>query len=154
MEDYEEYNDDYNENVENMFGDERNVYERVGMRGDINVDIDMIGMEKKKSQKTPLERFIESVNAITLQIINEKNMLSQGDLKIILETITSLNKPEYKNPTGYVLGYMASNGGFNMVGEKIFDIFDLLEFLEDKSVKPEDVIRYARLWLKIKDNLN
>ena len=155
MEDYEEYNDDYNENVENMFGQERNVYERVGMRGDVNVDIDMIGMDKKKpSQKTPLERFIESVNAITLQIMNEKKMLSQGDLKIILETITSLKKPEYKNPTGYVLGYMDSNGGFNMVGEKIFDLFDLLEFLEDKSVKPEDVIRYARLWLKIKGNLN
>ena len=154
MEDYEEYNDDYNENVENMFGQERNVYERVGIRGDVNVDIDMIGMDKKKpSQKTPLERFIESVNAITLQILNEKKMLSQGDLKIILETITSLNTPEYKNPTGYVLGYMASNGGFNMVGEKIFDLFDLLEFLEDKSVKPEDVIRYARLWLKIKGNL-
>lgn len=56
MEDYEEYNDDYNENVENMFGQERNVYERVGMRGDVNVDIDMIGMDKKTITKNSFRK--------------------------------------------------------------------------------------------------
>jgi hypothetical protein len=108
MEDYEEYNDDYNENVENMFGQERNVYERVGMRGDINVDIDMIGMEKKKSQKTPLERFIESVNAISLNLISTENIIDQIDRKILLESIKNLEKPEYKNATGYIFGYIVT----------------------------------------------
>jgi len=154
MEDYEDEYYEEDDNMENRFEHERNVYERVGFRGDINlVDINQEGLDKKKSQKTPLERFIESVNAITLSLINDKNVLSYDDLKIILESINLINKPEYKNPTGYILGYMVSNGGFKMVGEKIFDIFDLLEFLEDKSVKPEDIIRYARLWLKIKGNL-
>ena len=149
MEDYEEDNEENNDNMENMFGQERNVYERVGIRGDIDIELGG-GLEKKKSQKTPLERFIETVNAITLQIINEKNMLTQGDLKIILESISLVNKPEYKNPTAYVLGYMASNGGFNMIGEKIFDIFELLEFVQDKTVNPEDIIRYSRLWINLK----
>jgi len=159
MEDYEE--DEYNEynEYENQFEEETenigmeaevNAFERMGVRTEFNMPF-MDNLDKKnKLKKTPLERFYESVNGISLQLL-EKNKLSQGDVTYILESIVKLDKPEYKNATGYILGYIVSGGGNKINKKKLLEVIELLtDFLEDKSVQAPDIIRYSRLWINLK----
>lgn len=150
-EDYEDQ-DEYVEDVEeeNRFQAEVNVFERVNRRDNIDIDIDIgIGPKKNRTQETPIERFVKFVNAIALELTNE-NHLSENDVRYILEKIRVINKPEYKNPTAYILGYIATNYGGNQINkDKLIECFNLLDKLADKSVTQPDVIRYARLWMNL-----
>ena len=60
--DFDDYNDYEEEHVQE-FRVERNAFERAGIRNDIDVEIEDIE-KKSRTKKTPLERFVESVNAI------------------------------------------------------------------------------------------
>ena len=142
---YEE--DDYVQEQE--FGQERNVFERVGIRNDfIDIDIDR---KKSRTQKTPIERFVENTNAISLDLMNSLNILSDADIKIILESIRLVDNPEYKNPTGFILGYFATNGGNKIDKKKLKKTFDIIEDekIVDTTVSQADVVRYCRLWLNL-----
>ena len=151
-EDYNEYEDEYEDEYEKednieMKG-EVNAFERTGIRNDFNM-LDVENLDKKsKLKKTPLERFYESVNGICQQLL-ERNKLVEGDIRIILENIGQLDKPEYKNATAYILGYIVSGGGNKINKKKLLDAIDLLEYLEDKSIQAPDIIRYSRLWINL-----
>ncbi len=134
---------------EQEFGQERNVFERVGIRNDL-IDID-IDKKKSRTQKTPIERFVENVNAIALDLMNSLNIISEGDIKIILESIRLIENPEYKNPSAYILGYIATNGGNKIEKRSLKETFEIIEEgkIEDSSVTQPDVIRYCRLWLNL-----
>jgi hypothetical protein len=151
-EDQDEYidEDEYKDEEENRFQAEVNVFERVNRRDNIDIDIDIgIGPKKNRTQETPIERFVKFVNAIALELTNE-NYLSEDDVKYILEKIRKVNKPEYKNPTAYILGYIATNNGGNKINkDKLIECFNLLDKLVDKSVTQPDIIRYARLWMNL-----
>lgn len=150
MDDYEPYED--NDIAGGIEVQERNVFERVGLRHDVDIDIDP---EKKRTQKTPIERFIEFTNAIAFDIVSKnKKLLNEQDIKIILQSISMMSRPEIKNPTAYILGYIATQGGNEINKDKLLATFDMLENLEDKSVQPPDVIRYSRLWLSFYNNLS
>ncbi len=143
---YEE--DDYVQEKE--FGQERNVFERVGIRNDF-MDI-YVDKKKSRTQKTPIERFIENVNAIALDLMNSLNIISDLDVKIILESISSVDNPEYKNPTGFILGYFATNGGVKINKKNLKKTFDIIEEekIMDNSISQPDIIRYCRLWLNLR----
>jgi hypothetical protein len=145
---YNQYEEDY-ENEDNIqMEGEVNAFERVGLRNDFNM-IDLENLDKKnKLKKTPLERFYETTNAICQQLF-DKNKLSEIDIKNILENIGKIDKPEYKNATGYILGYIVSNGGNKIIKKKLLDSEDILDNLEDKSVQIPDIIRYSRLWMNL-----
>ena len=152
---YNEYENQFEEEGENEnenigMGPEVNAFERMGVRNDFNMPF-MDNLDKKnKLKKTPLERFYESVNAICQKLL-DKNKLSQGDIKFILESIGKIDKPEYKNATGYILGYIVSGGGNKINKKKLLEAIDLSsDFLEDKSVQAPDIIRYSRLWINLK----
>lgn len=143
---YEE--DDYVQEQE--FGQERNAFERVGIRNDfIDIDIDK---KKSRTQKTPIERFVENVNAIALDLMNSLNILTDVDIKMILESISLVDNPEYKNPTAFILGYFATNGGHKIEKKKLKKTFDIIEEeqIVDTSVSQPDIIRYCRLWLNLR----
>lgn len=72
-----------------------------------------------------------------------------------LDDMTTLSdhmeKVELKNPTAYILGYIA----FTIDGELTLKSFnhvvnDILPLVSDKSVKPIDIVRYARLVSNLK----
>ena len=74
--------------------------------------------------------------------------MSEYDKDLIMSNIKNLDKPEYKNPLGYILGYYASK--YDKTMEMIFDSLDTIngmsaEYPVFKINKP-DIIRYARLW--------
>jgi len=148
---YNEYENEFEEEGENIGMEaEVNAFERMGVRTEFNMPF-MDNLDKKnKLKKTPLERFYESVNAICLQLL-EKNKLSQGEVTFILESIIKLDKPEYKNASGYILGYIVSEGGNKINKNKLLEAIDLTtDFLEDKSLQAPDIIRYSRLWINLK----
>ncbi len=148
--DFDDYDDDYNEEPMQEFRDERNAFERAGIRNDVDIEIEDIE-EKSRTKKSPIERFIESVNAISLDIISRENILDENDRKILLEYIKKLEKPEYKNATGYIFGYIVTNGGNEIDKLKLSKLVRLIQrnLIADSSVQPPDIIRYGRLWQNI-----
>jgi len=110
--------------------------------------MDVFGMNKKFDAKG---HFKETVNAIVQQLKEDKIRLSGNDLEQLIDRIdTSLKEPQYKNATAYVLGYIASEGGREINRKNVSQVFKtILKTVSDKSVKEEDVLRYARLWYNI-----
>lgn len=109
--------------------------------------MDVFGTNKKFDAKG---HFKQTVNAIYNQLREERMGLSGEDLNKLIELVDILDKPQYKNPTAYVLGYMASNGGESINKQNFNNILKTaLKSVSDKSVQSEDVLRYARLWLSL-----
>ena len=86
---YDNYDEDYEK--EDIIQEEVNAFERVGGRNNFDL-LDTENIDKKnKLKKTPLERFYETVNGVSQKLL-EENKLSEGDIKIILQTIGLLDK--------------------------------------------------------------
>ena len=65
-----------------------------------------------------------------------------------------LNKLEYihfKNPSAYILGYIASESGRNILESRVNYCFTkVLPLVElDAGLQRPDIIRYARLWTNL-----
>jgi hypothetical protein len=109
--------------------------------------LDVLGMNKKFDAKG---HFKETVNAIAQQLREDRIKLSGNDLEQLIETVDILNEPQYKNPTAYLLGYIASEGGRDINRKNVNNVFkNVLKSVSDKSVKEEDVLRYTRLWYNL-----
>jgi hypothetical protein len=105
------------------------------------------GIAKKFDAKG---HFKETVNAIAQQLREDGFRLSNDDITQLIENVEKLNNPQYKNPTAYLLGYVASSGGRVIDKKTVNNVFNnLLKTVSDKSVKNEDVLRYARLWYNL-----
>ena len=85
-----------------------------------------------------------------------KNMES-ADIQEMIEKASYLQHVEHKNPSAYILGFLATKGGtqklvteegnkelYEQIIEKALPLVDI-----EASVFPEDVIRYSRLWLQL-----
>lgn len=109
--------------------------------------LDVLGMGKKFDAKG---HFKETVNAIAQQLREDRIKLSGNDMEQLIDRIDSLKEPQYKNATAYVLGYIASDGGREINRKNLNNVFKtILKTVSDKSVKEEDVLRYARLWYNL-----
>lgn len=139
---FDDDNDFIDKEEENIFGDEYNVFERTGMYTEKNF---------KKQSQDPIERLKANINAISIDLINHYNNINDSDIDFMLNKIGNLKKPEFKNATAYILGYLAiKNSGNKLNKNNIFKVFEkCLPYVQDKSVKKADIIRYARLWLNI-----
>lgn len=105
------------------------------------------GIAKKFDAKG---HFKETVNAIAQQLREDGFRLSNDDIIQLIETVDQLDNPQFKNPTAYLLGYIASNGGRDINKKSVNHVFtNLLKTVSDKTVKQEDVIRYTRLWYNL-----
>lgn len=139
--------DDNYDNNEDKFGDEFAAFDRVGIR---TFDFETYGLENTdKKKKTPLQRFLEQLNAICIDLI-EKNIISDYDKTNILETLNNISRPEYKNASAYILGYIATNGGNELTVKRFNSTTKLLKFFEDTSVDLPAIVRYSRLWINLK----
>ena len=130
--------------------------DRVSMPNYIDIDmyIDLVSKKRNKLFMSSLEKFVKNVYQIGKDLI-ENGLLSIKDLENILNNITTLDNPQYKNATAYLLGYIASDGGTNLDpknAENLLRKFNTLEkkkFFEDDTIDCAAIIRYARLWVSM-----
>lgn len=88
--------------------------------------------------------------------LSEKLKPSEGDLKNMLENMENVNDFGAKNAFVYYLGYFSTHGGkkdpsqkkIKQILEDRLPTLDGIDGFETKTVKPVDIIRYSRLWLK------
>lgn len=130
-------------------------------------------IEKRTKGQNPDIRFRERIQAISRnyidnEIINykikgRKVKFDADTISDILKSVDYIQTVQYKNPTAYILGFFASNGGVEIDEESIQNIFKLVTDKKDKkgkvtkdaiikdgNVKPADIIRYANLWINIR----
>jgi hypothetical protein len=130
--------------------------DRVSMPNYIDIDmyIDLVSKKRNKLFMSSLEKFVKNVYQIGKDLI-ENGLLSIKDLENILNNIATLDNPQYKNATAYLLGYIASDGGTNLDpknAENLLRKFNTLEknkFFEDDTIDCAAIIRYARLWVSM-----
>lgn len=127
----------------------------VGDYKDLDTYIDAIGGKQNKLFRSDIEIFVHTVYNVGKELV-DNNIISQTELDILLENMSKLNKPEYKNATAYILGYIASNGQKKDMSRKnLIKSISLITkgqspyLVEDQSVDCAAIIRYARLWQNI-----
>ena len=130
------------------FEPEMGAFDRVGFTG-LTGNAPKTRLEKAAQE--PLEKFVQSVEAIARNIRNSDTIISEADIQTMIETASYLEHVEHKNPSAYILGFLATEGGINMkkqlYGKIIKKTLPLID--SDASVFEEDVIRYSRLWLQL-----
>jgi hypothetical protein len=146
MDDYE--NMDFNER-EDWLSDEdveykaeAKAFERVG-GGLLGTKVD----KEKKHLQDPIEKFSVTVDAISRNLANYID-LNQKDIDNMIENIGLLKNIEFKNPSGYVLGYLASKGGKKIEKSIVQNIFKNA-LPHTQGITEPDIIRYAKLWLSL-----
>lgn len=126
----------------------------VGNYKDLDIYIDAIGGKQNKLFRSDIEIFVQTVYSVGKEFI-DNNIISPIELDILLESMSKINKPQYKNATAYILGYIISNGGKDITKINAKKAFSLITpgkspyLVEDKSVDCAAIIRYARLWQNI-----
>ena len=113
-----------------------------------------------KKFKTKLEVFIGTVNAVTIDLIensyeNIRLKIDYNDRDVIALNIEKLDKPEFKNAICYVLGYLLYRAKMRLDIEEVGKIFKLISLkqenqeIEYNGVYQPDAVRYSILWEKI-----
>ena len=144
MSDYEE-EDDYQD-----FREERGAMERAERR---HVFIDMENEPAKDARlQTPLEKFIINIRKVTDKILDNRyidsRLFNKNDLNQIISSIHLFSKPEYKNPTCFVFGYIATSGGRKIDYDTLIKLYKIIDKVDEtKNIKDADIIRYCTLWI-------
>jgi hypothetical protein len=122
-------------------------WERVGLPGQ-----GLVGAAPQnrveRAMMDPLESFRQYVDAIARNLNNWDGVdISEQSIERMLRTAEKIEAVGHKNPTAYILGFLATGGGrqlskanFNYVVKKV------LPHTQEGSVLPPDIIRYARFW--------
>lgn len=112
----------------------------------------LIDLSRTINQLTtdPEERFKRHVGAIA-HILTEDDIfdISIDDRNAMCRRAGRLDKVKYLNATAYILGYVITRGGKKIDNKLMQKAFANLRYMNDDSVKPSDVVRYARYWEKI-----
>ena len=74
--------------------------------------------------------------------------IDNDDIRKLLDTARKFQSTVmYKNPYAYILGFIASQGGREITKKSFDTAVKLLSNVEGGSVRPEDILRYARFWM-------
>jgi hypothetical protein len=141
--------DDCDGEDEHIFETEYGASERVGFTG-------LAGAAPKtrleRAEQDPYEKFSQSVDAISRHLRNEADIIiTEDDIEKMIFKAANLDVVEHKNPSAYVLGFLATGGGSKLTDDLFHKTINkVLPHVDvDASVFPHDVIRYARLWQKL-----
>ena len=128
---------------------ERNVSERVSDSFDTDIFQNVKDKRKKRMSQTGQENLREYVDAISRRSFD----LPENEISFLKQVVDVINKPEHKNPTAYILGYLTfkDSNKDGTINKKFLDNLEkkVLPTLEDRSVTIPDVIRYTRLWMNL-----
>lgn len=116
---------------------------------DLKADFNALGraeyfIENNRDFKDKVQRFKSFVYFIIQELQNIPMLdLQTSDINFLVNTVSILPTPGYKNPTAYILGYVLIKKGFTQraLEKYIVPILPQLSYL----VNPHDVIRYSRL---------
>jgi len=143
-----ENEEDY-EIEENEFLPEKDAYERVG-RGRSD-DIIIIGNRSLADATKLLGRMVKNEDEKIDILINayfnkfkDELLLDTEHLEKILEIAHNLPNLHFKNPIGIIFGYAVIK---NAKIDK--DKFNKIASIENSELNPEDILRYARLFINI-----
>lgn len=104
----------------------------------------------KKLSSDPEERFKRHISAIAYSMSESGILnLTVDERNRICRCAGYLDNVKYLNPTAFILGFFVTSGGTQIDKNKILKVFSYLPKLNDDSVKPPDVVRYSRHWMKI-----
>ena len=148
--------EDYMYNEEQEYLPEVNIFER----GEIinENDLENIAREagiypeqRKKNDKfnDKVWRFYLYTNAAAYRLIGAGFIpnVREREVSTILKQIRLIKNPSYKNPDAFVLGYAVTKSrsiDLNVLN----NIIKRLPEMNIARIKPSDIIRYSRLWLK------
>ena len=110
---------------------------------------DMSNIQKRIREMVSVEdRFKYYVGAI-INNLNENKILDiSWDSRVkICQKADDIPNVKFLNPTAYILGYVATQGGKTMNKRDIKMVFRALDVLKDDSIREPDVIRYSRFWM-------
>jgi len=115
----------------------------------------------KFKDKNSTEQFYTLVDAaFNLMLQNEIDFISNIDYQFIIDNIQKIDKPGYKSPVGYILGYYVSSGGKYITEKNIEIVFNSLRVINAMSleypifkISKPDVIRYGRFWLQLNNKI-
>lgn len=101
----------------------------------------------------PRGRFCLKVDAVSRNIRSTCNRvkISEDQIQLLLNKSQTIKRVEYKNPSAFVLGYLATDGGVRKITKtSLTNVWNCYSELinRDESIKPPDIIRYARWWVK------
>jgi hypothetical protein len=132
-----EFEDDYQEYEAPQFVAEMGAFERVAHKKIMRMDLS--GPEK-------LRLLLDDYS----NKYREKEFwpITEDDMEKIYKYVSQLNEPGFKNPVGYMLGYYIVDRRGKIDKERFNKVIEdvLPRVQNDIFIKPEDVIRYARLW--------
>lgn len=104
----------------------------------INRKLFQLGLAPEEKFKIMISIFFNAHNASL--------KLGNGDLDVLL-SLDNVKNAGYKNPIAWLFGYYVVTDG-NIKKDKLNKIKELLKDIEEVGL--EDVIRYARYWMKHK----
>lgn len=100
--------------------------------------------EYTKDLKDKVQRFKTFVSFVATEIRDDQLLdLKPSDINFLINSVSNILTPEYKNPTAYILGYILLKKGYtkHALEKDIIPILNRLTY----TVTPHDVVRYARL---------
>ena len=112
----------------------------------------------KFKDKNSTEQFYTLVDAVFGTLLEKEiYFITEYTRTEIIDSISKLNKPGYKNSVAYILGYytLDDTGHINKDNvDMVFKQLQIISLLANDSpifkVNKMDIIRYGRLWEKIK----
>ena len=104
-----------------------------------------------KTIQDPVLKFKCYVDIISRKLISDNIDLRERDIENMVSKVESLQYIGFKNPSAYIAGYIASGGGKNITETSVnYSFTRVLPLIElEGGVQRPDIIRYARLWMKI-----
>ena len=142
LKDDQQYEEDMFEYEEPRYMAEINVFQRVG--------VGSVASTSLKNVSNPIEAFRLRVGGV-FNKIKHTSRLSEADLATMLEPISNIPNIRFKNPAGFILGYIASDRGKKLTESGFKSAISLVELINDVKViiTPPDIIRYAYFWISI-----
>ena len=130
------------------FRDEFGAYLRAG--GGDSGCLDADGKFNRTIQD-PILKFKCYVDIISRKLIVNNIDLEERDINTMISYADKLEYINFKNPSAYILGYIASVGGRNILDSRVTHCFNkVLPLVElEAGLQRPDIIRYARLWVNL-----
>lgn len=105
---------------------------------------------KKKTDILTGEQLLQYyIQIMIIKLKDDEIMNVENSMNILFKYIPNLKNPEYINPLGYILGYMATNEGKSMEKLQVKKTLDYVPRLKNYGFTEPDLIRYSRLWLNL-----
>ncbi len=151
---YDDFGNDFGNDIE--YKQEIVAFERAGPSNKLDEMLLGPEMVTKKGREiyNAEQKFLINVNMFSRKIMDEdRKLISQNDIDTMLEATQGVKGLKYKNYAAYVLGYIVTSGGVSRVikVENVKNISKTLDHAKrELGVYPEDVIRYARLWMNLR----